>query len=152
MYDRILVPVDGSATAERGVREAIALAADQKATLLLLHVVDNFPMLAEAASATSYTDSLARLRRHGEDLVNQAQRAAAESGVKADTLVREIAQETVADAIIDEARHASCDLIVMGTHGRRGISRLTMGSQAELVVRLSPVPVLLVRKQESVPS
>lgn len=149
MYKRILVPLDGSATAERGVREAIALAADQRATLLLLHVVDNFPMLVEAAPARSYDDSLARLRRQGEELVGQAQRAAAELGVKADILVRDIAQETVADAIIDEARHGSCDLIVMGTHGRRGISRLTMGSQAELVVRMSPVPVLLVRQQES---
>jgi nucleotide-binding universal stress UspA family protein len=148
MYHRILVPLDGSATAERGLREAIALAADQKATLLLLYVVDNFPLLAEAAPAGNYQETLARLRHDGEELVDKGQREAAALGLLADTLVRDISQETVADAIIDEARRAGCDLIVMGTHGRRGISRLTLGSQAELVVRSSPVPVLLVRQPE----
>ena len=148
MYHRILVPLDGSATAERGLREAIGLAAEQKARVSLLHVADNFPMLVEMSSVTSYQEMLNELRRYGEDVLAKAKRAAADAGVQADTLLREVTQGRVADVIIDEARKTGCGLIVMGTHGRRGFSRLTLGSEAERVVRSSTVPVLLVRLDE----
>jgi nucleotide-binding universal stress UspA family protein len=148
MYHRILVPLDGSATAERGLREAIGLAAEQKARLSLLHVADNFPMLMEMSSVTSYQEMLNELRRYGEDVLAKAKRAAAEAGVQADTLLREVTQGRIADVIIDEAKKTGCGLIVMGTHGRRGFSRLTLGSEAERVVRSSTVPVLLVRLDE----
>lgn len=148
MYHRILVPLDGSATAERGLREAIGLAAEQKARVSLLHVADNFPMLVEMSSVTSYQEMLNDLRRYGEDVLAKAKRAAADAGVQADTLLREVTQGRVADVIIDEARKTGCGLIVMGTHGRRGFSRLTLGSEAERVVRSSTVPVLLVRLDE----
>lgn len=148
MYHRILVPLDGSATAERGLREAIGLAAEQKARLSLLHVADNFPMLVEMSSVTSYQEMLNELRRYGEDVLAKAKRAAAEAGVQADTLLREVTQGRIADVIIDEAKKTGCGLIVMGTHGRRGFSRLTLGSEAERVVRSSTVPVLLVRLDE----
>jgi nucleotide-binding universal stress UspA family protein len=151
MYQRILVPLDGSATAERGLREGIGLAADQKAKLTLLYVVGDFPMLAEMSSAASFEEMLTSLRKYGADALATAQRAATEAGVQADTLLREIAQQRIADVILDEAKKASCDLIVMGTHGRRGFSRLTMGSEAEMVVRNSPVPILLVRQDEPRP-
>jgi nucleotide-binding universal stress UspA family protein len=77
----------------------------------------------------------------------KANDATAEHGVPAETRLRGVMRATVADAIVDEAQKLGCDLIVMGTHGRRGISRLAMGSDAELVVRSSWVPVLLVRMQ-----
>ena len=64
-----------------------------------------------------------------------------------ETLLREVTGERVSDIIIDQAGQHACDLIVMGTHGRRGLQRLTLGSQAEAVARASPVPVLLVRLQ-----
>jgi nucleotide-binding universal stress UspA family protein len=54
----------------------------------------------------------------------------------------------VADAILEQVRLSDCKLIVMGTHGRRGMRRLAMGSDAELVLRASPVPVLLVRRED----
>ncbi|NDZ18444.1 hypothetical protein C7T35_07685 [Variovorax sp. WS11] len=59
--------------------------------------------------------------------------------------LREVTQGRIANVVVDEARSSGCDLIVMGTHGRRGFSRLALGSDADLVVRQSPVPVLLVR-------
>ena len=149
MYHRILVPLDGSATAERGLREAIGLAAEQKARLSLLHVADNFPMLVEMSSVTNYQEMLNELRRYGEDVLAKAKRAAADAGVQADTLLREVTQGRIADVIIDEAKKAGCGLIVMGTHGRRGFSRLTLGSEAERVVRSTTVPVLLVRLDEA---
>ncbi|UUZ73064.1 universal stress protein [Polaromonas sp. P1(28)-8] len=148
MYHRILVPLDGSATAERGLREAIGLAAEQKARLSLLHVADNFPMLVEMSSVTSSQEMLNDLRRYGEDVLAKAKRAAADAGVQADTLLREVTQGRIADVIIDETKKTGCGLIVMGTHGRRGFSRLTLGSEAERVVRSSTVPVLLVRLDE----
>jgi nucleotide-binding universal stress UspA family protein len=149
MYHRILVPLDGSAPSERGLREAIRLATDQKATLFLLHVIDDYPVLSEGSSARSFEEKLERLRHHGSELLAKANDNTFQAGVQAKTVLRDVTQATVADAIVDEAQKLDCDLIVMGTHGRRGISRLTMGSEAELVVRTSPVPVLLVRKESS---
>jgi nucleotide-binding universal stress UspA family protein len=151
MYHRILVPLDGSATAERGVREAIGLAAEQKATLCLLHVVDDFPMLMQMTSAVNFEETMKDVRQYGESLLAKARSAAAEAGVHADTLLRKVTHERAAEVIVDEAKKTGCDLIVMGTHGRRGFSLLAMGSEAQLVVRTSPVPVLLVRLEEPKP-
>ena len=148
MYQHILVPVNGSATADRGLREAIALAVDQRARLCLLHIVDGFSMLSEeAASDKSFEQTLKRLRRSGEELLARARHAAGAAGAQADTKLHEVTQETIAQAIVDEAAKSGCDLIVMGTHGRQGVSRLALGSEAELVVRSSRVPVLLVRHE-----
>ena len=85
------------------------------------------------------------IREHSEVLLARACKTAAEAGVAAEPVLREVALGRVADVVVDEARKSSCDLIVMGTHGRRGFSRLALGSDADLVARTSPVPVLLVR-------
>ena len=149
MYQRILVPLDGSVTAERGLHEAIGLAAALKARLYLLNVVNEFPLYMEMASAASFDETMNLMRQRGEDMLAQAKNAAIDTGVPdAVMLFREVVQGSVADVIIEEANKHDCNLIVMGTHGRRGLSRLTMGSNAELVVRGSPVPVLLVRQEE----
>jgi len=148
MYHRLLVPLDGSATAERGVGEAIGLAAEQKATLCLLHVVDDFPMLMQMTSALDFEETMKDVRQYCESLLAKAKSTAAEAGVQADTLLRRVTHQRAGEVIVDEARRTGCDLIVMGTHGRRGFSLLTMGSEAQLVVRTSPVPVLLVRLAE----
>jgi nucleotide-binding universal stress UspA family protein len=149
MYHRIMVPLDGSATAERGLREAIGLAVEHKARLYLLHVVDDFPTLLEISSVASYQEMLNGLRQYGEGVLAKARRAAEDAGVQAESLLREVRHQRIAEVIVEEARKASCDLIVTGTHGRRGFSRLTMGSEAELLVRISPLPVLLVRLEET---
>jgi nucleotide-binding universal stress UspA family protein len=151
MYKQILVPLDGSATAERGLREAIALASGQKEIprLVLLHVVGDFSMLVEMSAVASYQEMLDGLRRYGQDVLAKAKTAGAGAGIEADTTLREVTQGRIAEVIVDEARSASCDLIVMGTHGRRGFSRVAMGSDAEQVVRTSPIPVLLVRHEEA---
>jgi nucleotide-binding universal stress UspA family protein len=145
MYHRILVPVDGSKTSALGLGEAIRLAAEQKASLHLLHVVDDFPMLVELANVVAYNNVIHSLREYGEKLLSDAQALAAQSGVKAELALREVTGGRVATIVLAEAKATGCDLIVMGTHGRRGVSRLTLGSDAELVARGSPVPVLLVR-------
>jgi nucleotide-binding universal stress UspA family protein len=147
MYQKILVPLDGSATAECGLREAVALARGQKATkLYFLHVVDDFSMLVEMTSVRSYDEMLKGLRQYGLELLAKARRVAEEAGVHGESLLREVTNERVAQVIVDQAKQHGCDLIVMGTHGRRGFSRIAMGSEAEQVARTSPVPVLLVRQ------
>ncbi len=148
MYQRILVPVDGSPTAERGLREAIKLAEGQSTRLLFLHIVDDYTMLIEMSSAAGYEEMIRGLRQYGLDVLGKAKRAAEAAGVHCETLLREVTGKRVADVIVDQARQHGCDLIVMGTHGRRGFSRLTLGSAAEGVMRASPVPVLLVRLEE----
>ena len=103
MYRRILVPLDGSATAERGVREAIGLAAE-KATLCLLHVVDDFPMLMQMTSMVNFEETMKDVRQYGESLLRQAKSAATEAGVQADTLLRKVTHERAAEVIVDEAK------------------------------------------------
>ena len=145
MYQHILVPLDGSATAERGLREAVRLAADQKSKLRLLHVIEDFPMLVEMSSAASFESMLREVRGYGQNVLTAGQASAASAGVQTETSLREATRGRIAKVVTDEALSSGCDLIVMGTHGRRGFSRLALGSDADLVVRESPVPVLLVR-------
>jgi nucleotide-binding universal stress UspA family protein len=148
MYQRILVPVDGSATSERGLREAVKLASGQSTRLLLLHVVDDYTMLMETTSAASYDEMLRGLRHYGLDVLNKAKHIAEEAGVHSETLLREVTGKRIEDVIVEQVNMHNCDLIVMGTHGRRGFSRLALGSAAEGVARHSTVPVLLVRYED----
>jgi nucleotide-binding universal stress UspA family protein len=145
MYKRILVPLDGSATAERGLREAMGLCAGQQTKLLLLHVVDDYPLLIETSSMTGYDEMMKTLRQYGLEVLAKARKACEDASIHCETLLREVTGERVSDIIIDQAGQHACDLIIMGTHGRRGLQRLTLGSQAEAVARASPVPVMLVR-------
>jgi nucleotide-binding universal stress UspA family protein len=145
MVQRILVPLDGSGPSQRGLHEAVALARALGAQLVLLHVIDDFPQVLELAPAAAYREALQRLRQRGEALLSEARERAAAAGVAAETLLCEIGAQTVGDAIVQQVQASRCDLVAMGTHGRRGLQRLALGSDAEVVLRTSPVPVLLVR-------
>jgi len=151
MYQKILVPLDGSATADRGLQEAVALAARLQARLVLLHVVDEYPLMVEMASVANFDAVRESLRRHGQAVLDKAQALAAERGVASDTSLQEIKSGRVAEMILSQARELGCDLVVMGTHGRRGLSRTLLGSDAEWVLRNSGLPVLLVRRPEGTP-
>jgi nucleotide-binding universal stress UspA family protein len=150
MYRKILVPIDGSDTAEAGLKEAIGLASALKAGLCVLHVVTGFLLIVESSTAINADDVRASLERYGRALLDKAVKAAAAQQVQAEIVLSELASGQVADVIVEEAIRHGCDLIVMGTHGRRGLRRLTLGSDAELVVRHSPVPVLLLRQDADV--
>ena len=144
-YKRILVPVDGSRTSTRGLKEALRLAKACGAKLRLIHVVDT--MIAARGAALDYNaaDLIDVLAEQGGKTLAQAKAAAGKARVRCETAQFESNAGRVADSIVREARRWRADLIVMGTHGRRGFSHLVLGSDAELVVRSSPVPVLLVR-------
>jgi nucleotide-binding universal stress UspA family protein len=144
MYASILVPIDGSEPSEYGLVHAINLARDHKATLHIVHAVDAYPLMVEISSTENFEKMQRDLRQHGEAMLDRARRKAVDLGVNAEAHLKEIVVGRASDVIVDEARRAGCDLIVMGTHGRRGLSRWVLGSDAELVTRSSSIPVLLV--------
>jgi nucleotide-binding universal stress UspA family protein len=145
MYKRILVPIDGSPTSLCGLQEAIRLAKDQGAGLRLVHVIDEFLMNSPYAPTFDYQAFLTALRDGGNSILQKAQALAREQGVQAESELHETIGGRTADKIIEAAQRWSADLIVMGTHGRRGVHRLLMGSDAELVLHSTPVPVLMIR-------
>lgn len=148
MYKRILVPLDGSDTAARGLTEAIGVAQTSKGRLFLLNVVDDLSWLVEMAAVANSEEMHRQARGYAERLLGDARQAAAAKGVDAEVVTRQSVGRRAAEAIVDEARKQDCDLIVMGTHGRRGLSRLVLGSDAMTVVQSSAVPVLLVRSEQ----
>ena len=151
MYTKILVAVDGSATSDRGLREATSLAKHLGAKLLLVHVIDPYPMLSgmEFVPPDAWRQYSEALRTTGKRVLEGAHRAAAAADVAVEDILDEGGASRVADVITETARSRACDLIVMGTHGRRGFSHLAMGSDAERVARQSQVPLLLVRHAET---
>ena len=144
MYQRIMVAVDGSDTAGRGLKEAINLAKDQKAKLAIVHVIDIVVVFGAGQFPGAYIEATRELAR---DIIEQARKTAQASGLEPEIQSPEIvtAGYHVADTIAELARDWKADLLVVGTHGRRGVSRLLIGSVAERVVRLAPCPLLLVR-------
>ena len=147
MYRHILVPVDGSSTATRGLREAIRLAHSQRARLTILHAIYIYiddDMLQATALSPQLNEAS---RRIGRRILDRAAAAAKRAGVRAATAMVERPGWNPADLIVAEAKKRKAQLIVIGTHGRRGVRRLVLGSDAEQVVRTAPVPVLLVRSK-----
>lgn len=144
MYQRILVPIDGGPIAAQGLHEAITLAARLGSTLRLLHVVDLHLLYMDAFGMGLLPDAVAQLHTAGEEILTKAKQLVDAQGVTVETRLTECKAPTVADTIIDEADRWCADLIVMGTHGRRGVRHLVMGSDAEGVLRRTRVPVLLI--------
>ena len=145
MYGKILVPVDGSKAAAVGLDEAIRLAKHQGRVIRLMHVVNEF-ILDPAYSPQAYAPNVIdAIRASGRELLDRAAAIVRQQGIDCDTVLLESVGGPAAEFIVAQAKEWSADLIVMGTHGRRGLRRLAMGSDAESVVRLTPVPLLLVR-------
>ena len=149
MYERILCPIDGSPTSHRGLQEAIALALDRKATLRIVHVVDLQPALSGYGGMGVPAEVLDSMRRGGAEALSKARDEARSRGVDIEDQLAESTVGRVAEVIVQAARDWKADLLVVGTHGRRGVSHLFLGSDAEAIARLSPVPVLLVRATEA---
>ena len=152
MFKRILVAIDGSPTANRGLKCAIELAADQHAKLYIIHVIDDMtiaPRMDGGLFPAEYLDkAIESMRVAGRKLIAEAKKLAVERGLDVQAAFVEMLGPTVAQTIVAEATKQNADLIVLGTHGRRGLRRLVLGSDAESVLRDSPVPVLLVRSPE----
>lgn len=147
-YKRILVPVDGGATSMRGLGEALKLATENKAKLCLLHVVEEYAVIAAPEMGASIAPLLDSMRAGGRKTLAAVARRAHAAGTRPECVLVEDFGGRVADAVVKQAKKWRADLIVMGTHGRRGVRRALLGSDAELVLRYSPVPVLLVPARE----
>ena len=150
MYRRILVPVDGSAASLSGLKQAIALGRDQRASVRIVHIVDELGMASMMVepSGALFEDLLESMRAEGKKVLQKALATAKSAGVDAEAVQIASGGRAVSDAILKEARRGRADVIVMGTHGRRGLNRLLLGSDAERVLRDATVPVLLTRQPE----
>jgi nucleotide-binding universal stress UspA family protein len=145
MYKRILVPVDGSAPSNAALQEALKFAGTCGSALRLVYVCEPLSyILAEGPVDLAYA-----VRRQGEQVLDEAAAKTREAGVSAETALIDAEDRRVAAAITEEAGRAGSDLIMMGTHGRRGFEHLVLGSVAEGVLRRATVPVLLLRPAAS---
>jgi nucleotide-binding universal stress UspA family protein len=140
MYDRILLPTDGSDAMASVVEHAAGLAAHHGATLQALYVA-NTTSLSDLPADAGWENVTEALHREGETAVAAVEDRAAEHEVPVESEIREGSPAT---EILEHTAETDCDLVVMGTHGRSGVDRLLLGSVAERVVRSSAVPVLTI--------
>lgn len=143
MYKKILIATDGSEAARSALEQALLLASEQRAEVHVIHVYEPLHHAAMPGMA-----ELPRFLREEEEqaLEHAAERARA-LGVKATTATVDSAGRRPEEAIVSEAVATGADLIAMGTHGRRGMKRMLLGSVAEGVARSATVPVLLIRER-----
>ena len=150
MYQSILVPIDGSPTSSRGLSEAVRLGQLTRARLRLIHVVDELSFALGASEGLTMTgDILSLLREAGAAILTQGAASVKAAGLEVDTVLKDSFAGRVCDLVVAEAAAWPADLIVLGTHGRRGVGRMLMGSDAEAIVRSAPIPVLLIRATQS---
>ncbi len=145
MYQRILVPIDGSETSTRAFSTALRIASETGAKLEPLYVIDLQPM---TYAAPGFDASIVRdaFVEEGEHLKKETLAKMQRENVKGAPRVVEVEPPggDIAQRILQEADDMRADLVVMGTHGRRGVRRLVLGSVAERFVRIARCPVLLV--------
>ncbi|MGD0490935.1 MAG: universal stress protein [Steroidobacteraceae bacterium] len=145
MYGKILVPVDGSEPSTVGLVEAIKIAKKLGSRICLAHFVNEFVFDYGGGAGVFGTDIIDVLRKGGRGVLERAKAVVQDEGITSECVLLESMGGRAADLILAQAKAWSADLIVMGTHGRRGLARVAMGSDAEEVVRGAEVPVLLVR-------
>lgn len=148
MYQRLLVPVDGSPASTRGLDEAIGLARNQGAQILLIHVVEEWKIATGDVAGANLPAGSQRLAQAGRELLEEAEARVTKASVPVHSVLIEEIGVPVGACVVQRARQWPADLIVCGTHGRRGLARLLMGSDAEYILRHTPVPVLMVRAME----
>ena len=145
MYKRILVPDDGSATARKALDSAIALAKESNGQIRLLHLLDELPYMGYEPYGSYYAELLDSLREAVQTIQAEGLALVKSANVAADCLLVEQLGASLGDATAKAATDWQADLIVVGTHGRRGVGRLFLGSGAEQIIRMAPVPVLVIR-------
>lgn len=147
MYKRILVPVDGSDTSNKALVAALQLAREGGGRVRLVHVLD--PMAFISTGYGPVVDLLQVGQEGAAKVLADALEMAKAAGVPADTRLLDQAGGRIGEQVADEATAWEADLVAVGTHGRHGVSRVLLGSGAEQVLRLAPVPVLAVRNTEA---
>jgi nucleotide-binding universal stress UspA family protein len=147
MFQRILVPVDGSPTSAKALAAALRLARDGGRVRVVHSLEDPIDLTGYEYSP----DLLRHTRGQGERVLQEAMDVAVAAWVPVDSRLLESFGKALGEEVAQEARAFEADLIVVGTHGRRGIGRMLLGSGAEQIVRQAPVPVLVVRDAADAP-
>lgn len=147
LYKKIMVAIDGSDVSLKAFEHAIQLAENHKSSLILIHVVEeNFGF--RGGVGFDYDYLITQYREEGLRILKDAEQKVKEkSGLKCKTILVELNpfQGRIAEVLIDKIKDLSVDLLVIGTHGRRGFNHLLLGSVAENLIRLAVTPVLLIR-------
>jgi len=148
MYERIMVAVDDSETSQRALQVSIGLAKSCGSRLEIVHAVDESVFPTHARGGAMLVDPVLvqrAMEAEGQRVLDAAAESARNAGVPAETRV--LASEThhAADQIAEAADAAKADLLIVGSHGRRGVQRLLLGSVAERLVRKANISVLIVR-------
>lgn len=146
MYSRILIAIDGSTTSAHALQQAIDLAKELSAALRVVHIVDMGVLPLGPELAIDVGGIVKARRAAGEQVLNTAREACSAAGIEAEIRLLETGTpaQRIATAIADEATAWAADLVVAGTHGRTGVQRMLLGSVAEGIARILPVPVLLI--------
>lgn len=143
MFERLLVPLDGSTCADKAMDVAFSLAKSEGGELVFCSVVDPMVICGTTPPSPALDLLMTDAENDARRLVTTAQQRAHAMGLKARGEMR---KGVPYDEIIRAAEHAKADAIVMGTHGRTGLRRLFIGSVAESVLRNAPCPVVAVRE------
>ena len=141
-YERILVPVDGSPTSNRALATALDIAREANGRIRLVHAVDVF---AHVTGFEVGGGVFALMCEAGERVLADSAAVVQAAGVKVETSLMDRPGERLGGTVAREASEWQADLIVVGTHGRRGVERAFLGSGAEQIIRQAPVPVLVIR-------
>ena len=147
MYRRIMIATDGSSLSKKAVASAVDLAAAVGAKLFAVYVVPRYAMSYFEGGLSLTPDEVGRVEKQwadkGQAVVDAVTRAAAAKGVEAQGVLSR--SDLVAEAVLAAAKKHKCDLIVMASHGRRGLKRLLLGSETQQVLTHSTTPVLVLR-------
>lgn len=147
MYRKILVATDGSSLSKKAVQSAIELAGAVGAELVALYVVPRYPVSYFEGGLTISAQDIARTEKqwsdHGQAIVDAVEASAKGEGVKAKAIIAR--SNLVAEAILSAARKHKCDLVVMASHGRKGLKRVLLGSETQQVLTHGTIPVLVLR-------
>ncbi|MDH4284352.1 MAG: universal stress protein [Gallionellaceae bacterium] len=150
MYKRIAVAVDGSKTSGKALQEAVGLASETGARILLLHVCEEMPVMWEPGGLNMMPtqDVMQVIADAGKELLVKLEQQVAARGLAVETRLTETLGGRAGSIISEEAKKWNADLLVVGTHGRKGVDHILMGSVAEGVIRTAVMPVLLIRGKE----
>ena len=146
MYQRILVPVDGSESSSKALVAALQMARESDGRVRLIHVMEQVDYLTGFEQSGGYSGELAlALREAAAKVLDDAMAIARSSGCEAYNRMYDKPGERLAEVVAEAANEWKADLVVVGTHGRRGLGRMLLSSGAEQILRLSPLPVLVIR-------
>ena len=150
MYNHILISTDGSEVAQKGVDHGLSLAKSLGARVTVITVTQGFPIYAQAGMTGAWVPGPTEMAQYeagqkelAQKVLADVEAAAQKLGVAAETV--HVPEDYPAEAIVETATARDCSLIVMASHGRRGLRKLVLGSQTSEVLANSPVPVLVVR-------